>query len=68
MAGPERNDRLTGWLVLVGVLGLVLFAPPLVAAFDHGGQVLGVPVIWAYLLLAWAAVIGLITVVVRRSG
>lgn len=68
MAGPKDSDRLTGWLVLVGVLGFVLFAPPLVAAFDHGGHVLGIPVVWAYLFVAWAAVIGLIALVVRRSG
>jgi hypothetical protein len=68
MAGPRDDDRLTGWLVLGGVLGFVLLAPPLVAAFDHGGRVLGVPAIWAYLFLVWAAVIAVIAVVVRRSG
>ena len=68
MAGPTDNDRLTGSLVMVAVLGLVLLAPPVIAAFDHGGQVFGVPVIWAYLLVAWAALIGLIALLVRRSG
>jgi peptidoglycan/LPS O-acetylase OafA/YrhL len=68
MAGPEDDGRLTGRLTLVAVLGLVLLAPPLIAAFDHGGQVLGVPVIWAYLLVVWAALIGLIAVVAGRSG
>jgi hypothetical protein len=68
MAGPEDDDRLTGRLVLVAVLGFVLLAPPLIAAFDHGGQVLGVPVIWAYLFVVWATLIGLIAVVAERSG
>jgi hypothetical protein len=68
MAGPEDDDRLTGRLALVGVLGFVLLVPPLIAAFDQGGQVLGVPVVWAYLLVAWAALIGVIAVVVGRSG
>ena len=67
MAGRTDNDRLTGSLVLVGVLGLVLLAPPVIAAFD-GGQVFGVPVVWAYLIGAWAGLIALIAVLVRRSG
>jgi hypothetical protein len=67
MAGPRDDDRLTGRLVLVAALGFVLVAPPVIAAFDHGGQLFGVPVVWAYLFLAWAVVIGLVFVLVRRS-
>jgi hypothetical protein len=67
MAGPGDTDRLTARLVLVAVLGLVLLAPPLIAAFDRGGQIFGVPVLWAYLFVAWAALIGLIAALVGRS-
>jgi hypothetical protein len=68
MTGPADHDRLTGSLALAGVLGLVLLAPPVIAAFDHRGQVFGVPVVWAYLLVAWAALIALVAVLVGRSG
>ena len=68
MAGPTDDGRSSGRLVLVAVLGFILLVPPLVAALDRGRQVLGVPVIWAYLLLAWAALIALIAVVAGRSG
>jgi hypothetical protein len=67
MAGPRDDERFTGRLVLVAGLGFVLFAPPLIAAFDRGGHLLGVPVVWVYLFLAWAVVIGLVAVLVARS-
>jgi hypothetical protein len=41
--------------------------PPLVVVFDGGGQVAGVPVIWVYLFVVWAAIIGLVAVAVRRT-
>jgi hypothetical protein len=68
MAGSADGNRLTGSLVLAGVLGFVLLAPPVVAAFDRGGQVFGVPVIWAYLFVMWAALIALIAFLVGRYG
>jgi hypothetical protein len=67
MPGPREDDRLTGRLLLVAALGFALFIPPLIAAFDRGGQVLGVPVIWAYLFVAWVVVIGLVAAVLRKS-
>jgi hypothetical protein len=44
----------------VAALALVLFNSPVLAVFDVPERVLGVPVLWAYLLLAWAGVIGLV--------
>jgi hypothetical protein len=66
--GARDDERLNGRLVAVAVLGFVLFVPPLLAAFDRPVQVLGVPLLWAYLMLAWAVVIGLVATLVRRSG
>jgi hypothetical protein len=41
------------------VLFGVLLNFPLLAAFDHGGRVAGVPVLYWYILLTWALLISL---------
>jgi hypothetical protein len=53
-------------LVATAVLGGLLFGYPLLAVFDVPDTVFGVPVLWAYLFLAWAAVVALVAVAVRR--
>lgn len=68
MDGPQDDERVSGRLVAVAMLGFLLFVPPLLSAFDHGGQVFGVPTIWAYLFVAWAVVIGLVATLGGRSG
>jgi hypothetical protein len=47
------------------MLGLVLFNYPVLALFNVPGTLLGVPVLYAYLFIAWAALIGLMAVVAR---
>jgi len=61
------DERMTPRLVAVSALGLLLFAPPLLSLFDRDADVLGVPLLWAYLCCAWALVIGLVAAIVRRS-
>jgi hypothetical protein len=68
MDEPREDERVTGRLAAVAALGFVLFVPPLLSAFDRGGQVFGVPTLWAYLLAAWAVVIALVAVLSGRSG
>lgn len=56
----ERNlDRnLTAQrLVGVFVLGWLLFDMPILALFDTGGSVLGIPSLYAYLFGAWALLV-----------
>lgn len=60
-AGPRRAH-----LIAIGVLGALLFGYPLLAVFDVPATVLGVPVLAAYLFLAWAAVVTAVAVVMRR--
>jgi hypothetical protein len=62
------DEQLTARLVAAAVVGFLLFVPPLLSAFSHGARLLGVPALWAYLFLAWAAVIGLVAVTIGRSG
>ena len=67
-ARQHETDRLTQRLVAVAVLGFLLFAPPLLSLFDLSGLVFGVPIIVAYLFAAWALIIGLVAVLIARSG
>ncbi|MEO3767315.1 hypothetical protein [Streptomyces sp. B8F3] len=67
MAESRDDERLGGRLAAVGALGFVLVVPPLLAQFDRMDRVFGVPVLWAYLYLVWAIVIGLVAVIGARS-
>lgn len=55
-------------LVALFALGCVLFSVTLMALFNRSGMVFGVPVLYAYLFGAWAALIALMALVVERSG
>ncbi|MEV6315860.1 hypothetical protein [Streptomyces sp. NPDC051776] len=65
--GRPDDEQLTGRLAAVAVLGFVLIVPPLLARFDRVAQVFGVPVLWVYLFLVWAILIGLVAVIGGRS-
>jgi hypothetical protein len=63
MDRPGRTQR----LVAAGVLGFLLFGYPLMSLFDQNVLVLGVPVLWLYLFVAWGALIAVAASLVRRS-
>src|SRR5437764_68431 len=50
------------------LIGAVLFLPPLLSAAARASAVFGLPAIWVYLFVAWALLIGLVAVLVRRPG
>jgi hypothetical protein len=52
--------------VALCMLGLVLFNFPVLALFNVGGTVLGVPVLYAYIFAAWALLIALMALVAER--
>jgi hypothetical protein len=62
----NRSTRTSTRLAAVFLLGLLLFNYPLLALFGQPGDVAGVPLIYAYLFLAWALVIGLLAWIVER--
>jgi hypothetical protein len=68
VARPREDERFSARLVAVAVLGFVLLVPPIVTVFDGGGEVFGVPLIWAYLFVVWALIIGSVALLVSRSG
>jgi hypothetical protein len=55
-------------LVALALLGFLLFDYPLLSLFSTDRTLLGVPVLYAYLFMSWAALIALMALVVRRSG
>jgi hypothetical protein len=55
-------------LVAVCMLGLLLFNYPLLALFNVPGTVFGVPVLYAYIYIAWALLIALMAFVAESGG
>lgn len=54
-------------LVAVFLLGVVLFNYPVLALFNRAAEVFGIPVLYVFIFDAWAALIGLLALVVERS-
>ena len=64
MTAPgRRGPRLVGLFAL----GCLLFNYPLVVLFDRSEMVLGVPLLYAYLFAAWAALIAAAAFIVERT-
>jgi hypothetical protein len=55
-------------LIALAVLGFLLFNYPIISLFSTEGTVLGVPVLYAYLFASWGLLIGLMALVLRKSG
>ena len=54
-------------LVCLFLLGCLLFNYPLLALFNVRGSFLGVPILYAYLFVAWALLIALVAWVMERG-
>jgi len=64
MQAPSRTREL---LIALFLLGVLLFAPPLLLVFNSATRILGVPALYLYLFAVWAALIALIAVAVERA-
>jgi hypothetical protein len=64
----DQLERRAQRLVALCMLGFVLFNYPVLAIFNVPGAVLGVPVLYAYIFVAWALLIALMALVVERSA
>jgi TRAP-type C4-dicarboxylate transport system permease small subunit len=58
-----RNER----LVALFLLGMLLFNYPVLSLFNAPTLVLGIPLLYLYLFLAWAGVILVAALVIHRS-
>ena len=54
-------------LAALALLGLLLFNFPLLAVFNVPGTLFGIPVLYAYFFLAWAALVALMALVIERG-
>jgi hypothetical protein len=54
-------------LVALFLLGALLFNYPLLALFNRAAELFGIPVLFAYIFLSWAVLIGLLALVIERS-
>jgi hypothetical protein len=64
MSEYERGHR----FVALCMLGVVLFNYPMLALFNVSGAVLGVPVLYAYVFVAWAGLIALMAFAAEADG
>lgn len=61
------RSRLTAQrLAAMFLLGWLLFNYPLLALFNKAAAILGVPVLYAYIFLAWLGFIALVAYIVER--
>lgn len=70
MARMRDQNRDGERLGAVFLLGLILFNPLLIQIFDGGANVaaFGVPLLYLYLFVGWAVLIGLMAVVTERTS
>jgi hypothetical protein len=52
--------------VALCMLGMVLFNYPVLALFNVPGTLFGVPVLYAYIFIAWAVLIALMGLIANR--
>jgi hypothetical protein len=62
-----RMSRAKARLIAVTALAAVCFTYPLLSIADHPVQVLGVPLVWAYLFVVWALLIVAVAILSRRA-
>ncbi len=63
-----NRQRLIGQrLVALAIVGVLLFNYPILALFDQDRTVLGIPMLYLYLFLAWAALIWLMAFLIERG-
>jgi predicted permease len=62
-----HRSRLTSQrLAAIFLLGCLLFNYPLLALFNKSAAVFGVPVLYAYIFLAWLGFIVLVALVIEK--
>jgi hypothetical protein len=60
-------SRVRARLIALFLAGAAAFGYPLLAAFNVPGTIAGVPVLYAYLFVAWLVLIAALAAVMRRA-
>lgn len=63
----RRPNVTTEWLIAAFMLGAVFFDYPILSLFNKEGSVLGIPVLYVYIFVAWGGLIGLAAWILRRE-
>lgn len=66
MTRPGDDERTRTRLVALAVVAFAVFNYPLLQVFDRDVLVLGVPLVWLYVFVAWALLIILVVLTVRE--
>lgn len=64
MIGPTLKGQR---LVALFLLGCLLFNFPLLSLFAGSSRVWGIPTVYFYIFAAWAAIIGLMALIIERK-
>jgi hypothetical protein len=64
MGDPEIKGQR---FIALCILGILLFNFPVLALFNVPGTLLGIPVLYAYIFIAWGVLIGLLALVADTS-
>ncbi len=54
--------------VALCMLGILMFNYPILALFNVSGTLFGVPVLYAYIFIAWAALIAVMAYITESGG
>ena len=62
----DKFHRLKGQrLTALFLLGCLLFNYPILTIFDRNGLIGGIPILYVYIFISWAALIGLTALVIE---
>jgi hypothetical protein len=62
----QAQGRMRERLMALFILGALLLTPPLLVVFNQATRVFGVPTLYVYLFVVWAALIALVALAVER--
>ena len=64
----NRSTQIGQRLVGIFLLGCVMFNYPVLFLFNRADELLGIPLLFAYIFGAWALLIGLMAYVIEKRG
>ena len=64
----EDSESRSQRMIALCMLGCVLFNFPILALFNVPGTFFGIPVLYAYIFIAWALLIALMAWVIERRS
>lgn len=62
-----RSGTASERFVALFLLGVLLFNPPFLSIFDNSATIVGLPLLYFYLFVAWAVLIALMALAIEKS-